>query len=170
MIYALAEKRCENFDTCDTAGVSEVNTELLTRWETGRDHLAAFECVAAENVKDEIVPLMAVPLIQGVLRCVWGIPGPVVLVALASPPNSKGSVVLEQLQKPESPQRGAMTPTCTPLFRREVACWRICPPRSKLVSRVILFHPSRLRPHRCVLKVQAGVCIMLWYFSSVYKD
>ena len=83
MVYALAEKRCENFGTCDTAGVSEVNNELLTLWETGRDHLAAFECVAAENVKDDIVPLMAVPLIQGVLRCVWGFLLPVLFVALA---------------------------------------------------------------------------------------
>ena len=86
MIYALAEKRCENFGTCDTAGVSEVNNELLTRWEAGRDHLAAGECSAAADLIEEIVPLMAVPLIQGVLRCVlcvWCGPSLGVSVALA---------------------------------------------------------------------------------------
>ncbi|CAN0089212.1 unnamed protein product, partial [Ectocarpus sp. 12 AP-2014] len=75
MIYALAEKRCENFGTCtgdsdgsDATGVSAINSELLTLWETGQANLLAGECTEASAVIDEILPLMAVPLIQGLLR------------------------------------------------------------------------------------------------------
>ncbi|CAM9887341.1 unnamed protein product [Ectocarpus sp. 8 AP-2014] len=75
MIYALAEKRCENFGTCsgdtdgsDATGVSAINSELLTLWEAGKANLLAGECTEASAVIDEIVPLMAVPLIQGLLR------------------------------------------------------------------------------------------------------
>ncbi|CBN77422.1 conserved unknown protein [Ectocarpus siliculosus] len=75
MLYALAEKRCENFGTCtgdsdgsDTTGVSAINSELLTLWETGQASLLAEECTEASAVIDQILPLMAVPLIQGLLR------------------------------------------------------------------------------------------------------
>ncbi|CAN0397378.1 unnamed protein product, partial [Ectocarpus fasciculatus] len=75
MIYALAEKRCENFGTCsgdtdgdDTTGTSAINSELLTLWEAGKANLVAGECTQASAVIDEILPLMAVPLIQGLLR------------------------------------------------------------------------------------------------------
>ena len=70
MVYALAEKRCENFGTCDADGVSAVNTELLELWHVGQDHLLAGDCDQAAGVVSDIVPHMAVPLIQGVLRCV----------------------------------------------------------------------------------------------------
>eukprot|EP00752_Nemacystus_decipiens_P008971 g8009.t1 len=75
MVYALAEKRCENFATCsgdsdndDTTGVSAVNDDLLDLWHTGQDYLRAGDCDQAANLISEMVPLMAVPLIQGVLR------------------------------------------------------------------------------------------------------
>lgn len=70
MVYALAEKRCENFGTCNGAGVSQVNVDLLDLWTQGKAHLEAFECDDAAAVVEEIVPLMAVPLVQGLLRCV----------------------------------------------------------------------------------------------------
>ncbi|CAM9800300.1 unnamed protein product [Ectocarpus sp. 13 AM-2016] len=75
MIYALAEKRCENFGTCtgdadgsDATGLSAINAELLTLWEAGQANLLAGECTEASAVIDDILPLMAVPLIQGLLR------------------------------------------------------------------------------------------------------
>ena len=77
MLFALAEKRCENFGTCtgdsngdDFTGISAVNTDLLALWEKGLGHLQAQECTAAAAVIEDIVALMAVPLVQGVLRCV----------------------------------------------------------------------------------------------------
>lgn len=77
MIYALAEKRCENFGTCTgdsdndpLTGTSEVNTQLLALWSTGQAHVQAGECADAAALIKEIVPLMAVPLMQGLLRLV----------------------------------------------------------------------------------------------------
>ncbi|CAN0425980.1 unnamed protein product, partial [Scytosiphon promiscuus] len=78
MLYALAEKRCENFKTCsgdnddnDLTGTSAVNNDILALWQTGQGHIQNFDCTLAEAVKDDIVTLMTVPLVQGVLRCVW---------------------------------------------------------------------------------------------------
>ena len=68
MIYALAEKRCANFGTCNAAGVSEINTELVDLWHTGQQNLLDGECDQAATLIPEIASLMAVPLIQGVLR------------------------------------------------------------------------------------------------------
>lgn len=75
MLYALAEKRCENFKTCsgdgdedDLTGVSAINTDILALWEAGQQHLLDEECDEAADVIEDIVPLMAVPLIQGLLR------------------------------------------------------------------------------------------------------
>ena len=68
MLYALAEKRCENFGTCNANGVAEVNTDILTLWTAGQQNLLAAECAQAATAITNIAPLMAVPLIQGVLR------------------------------------------------------------------------------------------------------
>lgn len=75
MIYALAEKRCKNFGTCtgdndgsDTSGISAVNSQLLALFNEGRDLLNDGDCSSTENVKDDIVKLMIVPLVQGMLR------------------------------------------------------------------------------------------------------
>lgn len=75
MLYALAEKRCENFGTCtgdddgdSTTGVSAINADLLALWTAGQANLIDLECNKAASVITEIVPLMAVPLIQGLLR------------------------------------------------------------------------------------------------------
>ncbi|CAM9655355.1 unnamed protein product, partial [Scytosiphon promiscuus] len=75
MLYALAEKRCENFKTCsgdnddnDLVGTSAVNNDILALWQTGQGHIQNFECTLAEVVKDDIVTLMTVPLVQGLLR------------------------------------------------------------------------------------------------------
>ena len=75
MIYALAEKRCENFKTCsgdtdddDLTGVSAVNAELLTLRQSGQSAIQELDCDTAEATKEEIVAQMVVPLVQGVLR------------------------------------------------------------------------------------------------------
>lgn len=75
MIYALAEKRCENFGTCtgdddgnDFAGISSINDRLLDLFEEGRDLLDEGECSAAEEIMEDIIKLMKVPLIQGMFR------------------------------------------------------------------------------------------------------
>lgn len=71
LVYELANKRCQNFETCDgysTSGNSLVNQALLTHFENGRDFLTAGSCSDAEALIAPIVAQMAVPLIQGTLR------------------------------------------------------------------------------------------------------
>ncbi|CAN0041796.1 unnamed protein product, partial [Hapterophycus canaliculatus] len=75
MLYALAEKRCENFMTCsgdndgdDLSGVSAVNKDILAKWQTGQSNIQELDCVSAKAIKEDIVALMIVPLVQGVLR------------------------------------------------------------------------------------------------------
>ncbi|CAN0459299.1 unnamed protein product, partial [Ascophyllum nodosum] len=77
MGYALAEQRCEQFGTCtgdddgsDLTGMSAVNHDLLELYNEGQSKLLSADCGAVEEIKDEIVTLMTVPLLQGLLRCV----------------------------------------------------------------------------------------------------
>lgn len=73
--YALAEKRCKNFATCTgdadgdpTTGKSSVNQELLALYSAGQQAILNGNCGGAASILRDIVPLMTVPLVQGVLR------------------------------------------------------------------------------------------------------
>jgi len=73
LVFALAEKRCMNFGTCgpngnEYTGMSLVNIELIKLFNKGRDTINAGDCTGAEEIKDTIVDIMYVPLIQGTLR------------------------------------------------------------------------------------------------------
>jgi hypothetical protein len=65
--YALAEKRCENFNTC-LEGESKVNAEIFVQFRKMQNHLQRKECDAARLSKERIVQLMYVPMIQGTIR------------------------------------------------------------------------------------------------------
>ena len=54
--------------TATTTGVSEINTEILALWTAGQQNLLDGECAEAEALIGQMASLMAVPLIQGVLR------------------------------------------------------------------------------------------------------
>eukprot|EP00904_Undaria_pinnatifida_P009158 jgi/Undpi1/5372/HiC_scaffold_2.g00653.m1 len=78
MIHALADKRCANFATCTgdddgsvIAGTSAVNEKMVELFQQGQVHLLNGDCGDAEDVKDEIVDLMTVPLMQGLLRYLY---------------------------------------------------------------------------------------------------
>ena len=72
MVFALAEKRCENFGTCTGAGgLSHVNEDLFKLFAEGRDKLhytGTSTCDQARPILDDIIRLMTVPLVQGTLR------------------------------------------------------------------------------------------------------
>jgi len=65
LLYRLGEKRCKNFDTCDSANT---NTRVLAMIAEGRDMLAQGDCDAVKIIKDRIISLMTIPLVQGTLR------------------------------------------------------------------------------------------------------
>jgi len=66
LLYRLAEKRCSNFGTCGAA--TSVNTRIIPLFTQGRNRLEASECSAIPTLRDDIVKLMMIPLIQGSLR------------------------------------------------------------------------------------------------------
>ncbi len=73
LLYALADKRCQNFKTCgdlakDTSGVSHVNIEIIREFALGQRLLLQARCDDARVHKERIERMMAVPMIQGILR------------------------------------------------------------------------------------------------------
>lgn len=68
MLYALADKRCANFNTCSYSGHAAVNERLLRLFQQGERALQQGKCSVARKLFNRITPLMTVPLIQGSLR------------------------------------------------------------------------------------------------------
>jgi hypothetical protein len=76
MLYALAEKRCKNYKTCASivvekqtaSGKSAVNTKILSQFQLGQAALQGSRCKDVPAIKEAIVKLMVVPLVQGALR------------------------------------------------------------------------------------------------------
>ena len=73
LLYALADKRCQNFKTCgvkgnELEGFSYVNFELSQLFTLGNYNLVTGNCDAVRANVDDIVDLMAIPMIQGTLR------------------------------------------------------------------------------------------------------
>jgi hypothetical protein len=76
LLYRLAQKRCANYGTCHSHGgvsVAEVNEQIFVQFALGRDKLQAGQCVETGPIKNRIVELMSVPLVQGALRYAWKI-------------------------------------------------------------------------------------------------
>lgn len=88
LMYALAEKRCENFGTCTAdgsindspiEGYSAVNDNIMSRLIDLQSQMAlanggtmtGWSCSDIEPVRDAIFSQMLVPLIQGTLRYLW---------------------------------------------------------------------------------------------------
>ena len=70
IVYAMGEKRCENFGTC-VNGEAAVNTEIFSNLNAGQAALQGGDCASATSAAQNIVALMAVPLVQGVLRAAY---------------------------------------------------------------------------------------------------
>lgn len=66
--YALADKRCPQYLTCDAAGLAKTNENSRLAWVAGRDALVASDCLTAEASYQTILAQTTVPLIQGSLR------------------------------------------------------------------------------------------------------
>jgi len=67
MLYRLAEKRCKNFRTCQ-GGISKVNKEIIRKFTDGKRKLDQGKCDEIQEIKERIIKLMTIPLIQGTLR------------------------------------------------------------------------------------------------------
>jgi len=71
MLYALANKRCQNYKTCiggTFTGQSQVNIDLAPLFTEGMLACNVGDCSKARVALKKIIPKMSVPLIQGTLR------------------------------------------------------------------------------------------------------
>lgn len=73
LLYALADKRCLEFGTCDDddSKTSHVNEEVMELFDTGKAQMLSGECSGLIGTKDSIVEHMTVPLVQGTLRYMY---------------------------------------------------------------------------------------------------
>lgn len=72
LIYALADTQCARFKTCSsdgrqTEGESYVNDRIFKLFRAGQSSINAGDCQDARIQKENIAPLMTIPLIQGTL-------------------------------------------------------------------------------------------------------
>jgi hypothetical protein len=67
-MYALTNEFCGDFQACESSGEASLNQQLMFSFASGRDSLVDGECDHLERtMTDEIVPKMAIPLIQGAI-------------------------------------------------------------------------------------------------------
>lgn len=76
MLYALADKRCQNFKTCSGGtilGLSEVNAKIMELFKQGKARLLQSKCSEVKQIRDDVIAQMSIPLIQGALRYAYKI-------------------------------------------------------------------------------------------------
>ena len=72
LLYTLADDLCRDFRTCgpngkNALGLSKVNFEIFKYFKLGNSLLLQEECEETRNVKENVVNLMKVPLVQATL-------------------------------------------------------------------------------------------------------
>jgi hypothetical protein len=72
-LYSLANEQCSQFRTCSSKGNSAegeafVNSKIFDNFRGGQTMIMNGDCEGAKTVRDSIMTLMTVPLIQGTLR------------------------------------------------------------------------------------------------------
>lgn len=72
MLFQKANDLCQDFRTCgpsanEATGTAYVNIEIMNQFESGQQALAERKCSDVRSIKESIVKLMTVPLIQGTL-------------------------------------------------------------------------------------------------------
>merc|ERR1711871_1588248 len=69
LLYALADKRCANFGTCQSGTKnSKVNAAIIEQFKLGKTKLDEGKCADLRPITNRIVELMSIPLVQGSLR------------------------------------------------------------------------------------------------------
>merc|ERR1719359_1036285 len=71
LIFRLAEKRCSNFGTCNTGAQAKANQMVIAKLQEAQTELKNARCSNVPALRDSIVSLMSIPLVQGSLRYAW---------------------------------------------------------------------------------------------------
>jgi hypothetical protein len=72
LIFRLAEKRCSNFGTCTgPQNQAKANQMVIAKLQEAQTELKNARCLNVPALRDSIVSLMSIPLVQGSLRYAW---------------------------------------------------------------------------------------------------
>merc|ERR1719174_99234 len=71
LIFRLAEKRCSNFGTCNAGAQAKANQMIMAKLQEAQTELKNARCSNVPALRDSIVSLMSIPLVQGSLRYAW---------------------------------------------------------------------------------------------------
>merc|ERR1719201_656255 len=72
LIFRLAEKRCSNFGTCTgPQNQAKANQMVIAKLQEAQTELKNARCSNVSALRDSIVSLMSIPLVQGSLRYAW---------------------------------------------------------------------------------------------------
>merc|ERR1719506_2518951 len=72
LIFRLAEKRCSNFGTCTgPQNQAKANQMIMAKLQEAQTELKNARCSNVPALRDSIVSLMSIPLVQGSLRYAW---------------------------------------------------------------------------------------------------
>merc|ERR1740124_687038 len=67
-LYALSQRRCGQFNTCESDRVATVNKQMLILFYAGQSEMRSLNCAALDSTVSEIKYLVLVPLIQSSLH------------------------------------------------------------------------------------------------------
>merc|ERR1719217_1740525 len=72
LIFRLAEKRCGNFGTClGDQNQAKANQMVIAKLQEAQTELKNARCSNVPALRDSVVSLMSIPLVQGSLRYAW---------------------------------------------------------------------------------------------------
>merc|ERR1719310_1692650 len=71
LIFRLAEKRCANFGTCNPGAQAKANQKIIAKLQEAQTELKNARCANVPALRESIISLMSIPLVQGSLRYAW---------------------------------------------------------------------------------------------------
>merc|ERR1711937_151217 len=71
LIFRLAEKRCSNFGTCHGGAQAKANQMIMSKLQEAQTELKNARCANVPALRESIISLMSIPLVQGSLRYAW---------------------------------------------------------------------------------------------------
>merc|ERR1719324_417485 len=71
LIFRLTEKRCANFGTCNPGAQAKANQKIIVKLQEAQTELKNARCANVPALRESIISLMSIPLVQGSLRYAW---------------------------------------------------------------------------------------------------
>lgn len=68
LLYNLANKRCDQFNTCDANGKANIVPKIMEQFNGGLASAQSSDCAAMDAAANKIAHLTLIPVMQGVMR------------------------------------------------------------------------------------------------------